>query len=486
MFKIVILPTDWVIWLLMLGSVLYGVWVSRLAERRASWVKVFRDTAPLCAAVVYLCFAMLALLDSFHFRRALPAASGTTAGAVAYSPRTESVLDLLLAKPIAMREKSYSAPLALYLFGKETVERPDASISREAPRLEFAGSHLKSSDAHLSDVLLRALGGLMAGAAVSLLGLVAFGWVQGRINPHHRGLHTGMADVWHNNTELPLRAGWLTFTLVAMVACVTVVWMQVYHVLGTDRTGNDVLVQGLKSVRTAFVVGSLSTLAALPFAVVLGVMAGYFKGWVDDVIQYVYTTLSSIPAVLLIAASVLMVQVYLDQHPNLFDTTLERADVRLLAVCMILGLTGWATLCRLIRAETMKLRELDFVQAAIGFGVSPAKVMARHILPNVMHLVLITTVLSFCEYVLYEAVLSYVGVGVDPSMNSFGGMINQARGELSRDPVVWWSFASAFGFMVVLVLAANLFADGVQQAFDPRARTFKVRLDKASVKVSQP
>ena len=83
---------------------------------------------------------------------------------------------------------------------------------------------------------------------------------------------------------------------------------------------------------------------------------------------------------------------------------------------------------------------------------------------------LIVTVLDFSSLILYEAVLSYVGVGVDPSMNSFGGMINLARNEMSRDPVVWWSFAAAFGFMVTLVLAANLFADGVRDAFDPRAR----------------
>ena len=86
---------------------------------------------------------------------------------------------------------------------------------------------------------------------------------------------------------------------------------------------------------------------------------------------------------------------------------------------------------------------------------------------------LIVTVLEFSSLILYEAVLSYVGVGVDPSMNSFGGMINLARNEMSRDPVVWWSFASAFGFMVTLVLAANLFADGVRDAFDPRARVFR-------------
>ena len=93
-----------------------------------------------------------------------------------------------------------------------------------------------------------------------------------------------------------------------------------YHVLGTDRTGNDVLYQALKSIRTAFVIGTLSTLATLPFAVVLGIMAGYFRGWVDEVIQYLYTVLSSVPNVLLIAACVLMVQVFLDKHPELFET----------------------------------------------------------------------------------------------------------------------------------------------------------------------
>jgi peptide/nickel transport system permease protein len=102
--------------------------------------------------------------------------------------------------------------------------------------------------------------------------------------------------------------------------------------------------------------------------------------------------------------------------------------------------------------------------------------MARHIFPNVAHLMLIVTVLEFSSLILYEAVLSYVGVGVDPSMNSFGGMINLARNEMNRDPVIWWPFAAAFFFMVALVLAANLFADGVRDAFDPRSRTFRARL----------
>ncbi|MDB5819981.1 MAG: peptide transporter permease, partial [Rhizobacter sp.] len=212
--------------------------------------------------------------------------------------------------------------------------------------------------------------------------------------------------------------------------------------------------------------------------------AGYFKGWVDEVIQYLYTTLSSVPNVLLIAACVLMLQVFLDQHADLFETGAERSDLRIFLLCLVLGVTGWAGLCRLLRAETLKLRELDFVQAATAFGVGPWRIMARHIAPNLIHLVLITTVLEFSGLILYEAVLSYVGVGVDPSMNSFGGMINLARSEMSRDPLVWWSFAAAFAFMVTLVLAANLFADGVRHAFDPRARTLKPRRRKVGALVA--
>ena len=282
-------------------------------------------------------------------------------------------------------------------------------------------------------------------------------------------------------TDLPLRALWLTTLVLCVLAGPVLALMGHYHVFGTDKTGNDVLVQALKSVRTAFVIGLLSSLATLPIAVSLGILAGWFRGWVDEVVQYVYTTLSSVPNVLLIAACVLMVQVALDKHPDWLDTGLERADVKMFLLCVILGVTGWATLCRLVRAETMKLRELEFVQAATAFGVPTGRIMTRHILPNVMHLVLITTVLNFSDLILYEAVLTYVGVGVDPSTSSFGGMINLARSEMSRDPVVWWSFAAAFGFMVTLVLAANLFADGVRDAFDPRSKLFRARRRPAAL-----
>jgi peptide/nickel transport system permease protein len=215
-------------------------------------------------------------------------------------------------------------------------------------------------------------------------------------------------------------------------------------------------------------IGILTTLVTLPLAIFLGVSAGYFRGWIDDLIQYLYTTLSSIPGVLLIAAGVLMMQVMMDNHPDWFASTIERSDLRLLFLIFILGVTSWTGLCRLLRAETLRISQMDFVTAAKAFGVSKWRIMARHIVPNLTHIILISVVLDFSGLVLAEAVLSYVGVGVDPTMYSWGNMINQARLEMAREPMVWWSLFSSFVFMFILVLAANLFSDRVQHVLDPR------------------
>ena len=148
----------------------------------------------------------------------------------------------------------------------------------------------------------------------------------------------------------------------------------------------------------------------------------------------------------------------------------ERADMRLLFLILILGITSWTGLCRLLRGETLKLRELDYVQAADAFGVAKFSILVRHLLPNLMHLVMIAVVIDFSGLVLAEAVLSYVGVGVDPTTLSWGNMINRARLEMAREPMVWWSLLASFSFMFTLVLAANLFSDVVRDAFDPRLR----------------
>src|SRR5690606_34177286 len=170
---------------------------------------------------------------------------------------------------------------------------------------------------------------------------------------------------------------------------------------------------------------------------------------------------------------------YIDNNPGMFSIVAARADLRLFLLCLILGLTGWAGLCRLLRAETLKLRELEYVQAARAFGIGHIRIMYRHLLPNLMYIVLITLVLEFSSLVLYEAVLSYLGIGVDPSTPSFGTMIDAARLEMSRDPMIWWNLLGAFLFLLALVLSANIFADAVQDAFDPRMRRFRPRRSPA-------
>ncbi|HEY9107344.1 MAG TPA: ABC transporter permease [Roseateles sp.] len=468
--KPVLLWTDLALWLMVVAGIAYALRVRGQATLRSTWRRVLRDPVAACAGVVMALFLLVTLVDSLHLRRALETTNGTTV----YDTRTLSVLDVLLERQTAMREISYSVPLGAQGFNKESFVDARGQAGRDYPRLKFGGAHLVDPATQWAgDVASRGLAGLAGGAVVAAL-LVAL--TVAALANRHGGWRRALADLAADRTFYPLRAVLTTLAIALLLAGPVFALMPHYHVFGTDRTGNDVLVQALKSVRTAFVIGALSTLATLPLALLLGVLAGYFKGWVDEAIQYVYTTLSSVPNVLLIAACVLMVQVFFDKNPEIFETAVERSDLKMLVLCLILGLTGWAGLCRLVRAETLKLRELDYVQAATAFGVGDLRIMARHIVPNVMHLVLITVVLSFSELILYEAVLTYVGVGVDPTTSSFGSMINLARAEMSRDPVVWWSFAAAFGFMVGLVLAANLFADGVRDAFDPKARSARPRV----------
>ena len=471
--KFVLLWTDAAIWLLVAALVAYAVVVLRSPGLRSNWRKVFCDAPALASSVVLLLCLLLTLLDSVHYRPLLPPAAGAANAAPAYDTSTSSALDWVLSDLVDSREATYSRPLAYVGFTKETAE-VNGELKRVAPRLKFGGSHLRDpANEWTGDLAQRAGVGLLGGVAgFAVLAAVLVGWVA---RSRRVSVGEALTSIRRGEGDIPWHVALWTLLVLALLIGPTVALMGHYHVMGTDLTGNDVLYQALKSIRTAFVIGTLATVATLPLAVGLGILAGYFRGWVDEVIQYLYTVLSSIPNVLLIAACVLMVQVFLDKHPELFETGVERADLKLFLLCTVLGLTGWAGLCRLLRAETLKLRELEYVQAASAFGVSHGRIMRRHIFPNVAHLMLIVTVLEFSSLILYEAVLSYVGVGVDPSMNSFGGMINLARSEMSRDPVVWWSFAAAFGFMVSLVLAANLFADGVRDAFDPRASRFRPR-----------
>jgi peptide/nickel transport system permease protein len=453
-FKPVLLASDALLLILLIATVALVVFNRRSEPLRDAWRRVAGNRTGMASATLLALFVVIGVLDSLHYRARLPTQA---ASAPAYSVEVLSALDALLMPLRTHTEKTYSAPLATHLFSMESSED---GKTRLFPRLQYGGAHLgvapDSGTLHgrRLDVAQRAAKGATLGA---------IGWM---------AIWTLIWLLLGKNRETRLRRlnpVLMVLLGVAVIGGAIYMLADGYHVLGTDKVGQDVLYLSLKSIRTGLLLGTLTTLIMLPAAILLGILAGYVGGWVDDVIQYVYTTLNSIPDVLLIAAAVLMMQVFIDTHSDWFSSAAERADARLLALCMIMGVTSWTGLCRLLRGETLKLRELEYVQAAQSFGVSRLAVMLRHILPNLVHIVLITVVMDFSRLVLAEAVLSYVGVGVDPSTISFGTMIDAARMELARDPMVWWSLASAFSFMFALVLAANLFADAVRDAFDPKS-----------------
>lgn len=448
-FMPVILWTDALIFLLIAVGIVSAWYIRRRPHLVVPWRRIAQSRVGVVSLLVLSLFMLVGVLDSLHYRAALPEQGS---GLTVYSPEVLSVFDHLVSGLRLHTEKTYSAPLAVHLYAKESIALPDGKVTRDYPRLKYGGAQLADPVRDwLGDVVGRALAGAVSGVLIVLL----LAGVAIRSFPAVR-------------RSKPLAAVFIAALLLAAVIGAVADLATAYHVLGTDKVGQDVLYLSLKSIRTGLVIGTVTTLVMLPFALLLGVAAGYLRGWVDDVIQYVYTVLSSIPSVLLIAAAVLMMQMVIEMHADWFETSIQRADVRLLCLCLILGVTSWTGLCRLLRGETLKLREQEYIQAAQAFGVSTFRILARHIVPNVMHIVLISVVMDFSSLVLAEAVLSYVGVGVDPTTISFGNMINAARLEMGREPMVWWSLASAFAFMLLLVLAANLFADAVRDAFDPR------------------
>lgn len=425
------LYSDMLLWT-MAAIVSFRWWRTRKDPRaRRMWRRIFADRGAMVAAVLLGFYLAIAMVDSIRFERADGA-------------RIESLLDMAMRHRTVSSERTYSAPFATHEFVKSLVTEGNGTVAqRYLPLKEVHTDRWYADGWHVAFVVFASM------FALTLL---------------HRRLRKDddTAD------RLPWGSAYAAFVL----AGGTLVWLYVmsfsYHVLGTDKVGVDLFYVTLKSIRTGVLIGTLTTLVTLPLALVLGIAAGYFRGWIDDAVQYLYTVLSSIPGVLLIAAGVLTMQVMLETHADLFATSLERADVRLLFLIVILGVTSWTGLCRILRAETLRLSQSDFVTAAKTLGSSHTFIMFKHILPNLRHLILISVVLDFSGLVLAEAVLSYVGVGVDPTTYSWGNMINQARLEMARDPMVWWSLFAAFVFMFFLVLAANMLSDRVQYVLDPR------------------
>ena len=448
------LLTDIFFYIIFFSLILYIYYVRKTPDLKQTWQHVFRNKTGIISVVVLSFFMITALLDSIHIKDKV---YNEDKEEYIYSQEIKSILDIILLPIHKNTEKSYSSPFSSHLYSKETVKIDNKIEKRIYPKLLFKGNHNKYSEDNFNNIFLTSLLSIFK----TFILVFSICLIFCRKNIFTRGFI--FSFIQKNKVFLS--------SLTIMIAIIFLLYDlgSQYYILGTDKVGEDVLYKSIKSIRTGILIGTLTTIVMLPFAIFLGIFAGYIGGLIDDIIQYIYTTLNSIPSVLLIASAILMLQVYMSNNPLEFENIYERADLRLFFLCMILGLTSWTGLCRLLRGESMKLREVEYVQASQTFGLKKISIIIRHIIPNIMHIVIITVVLDFSALVLAEAVLSYVNIGVDPTTYSWGNMINAARLEMSREPIVWWSLFSAFLFMFILVLFANLFSDAVREAFDPRA-----------------
>jgi ABC-type dipeptide/oligopeptide/nickel transport system permease subunit len=236
------------------------------------------------------------------------------------------------------------------------------------------------------------------------------------------------------------------------------------HWLGTDVFGRDVLVKTLLGARVSMMVGFMSNAIAIPLGLILGSIAGYFGRRVDDAVVWLYTTLASIPGIILLIALK-----YAFQGKILFAGTWLELDLSgIHGLYIALGVVSWTYTCRVVRAETLKLKELDYVTAARALGGGHLRILTFHIIPNLLHLAIILFSLGFVGAITAEVILSFLGLGVEVGTPSWGTMIDAAR----MDLVVgrWWEVTSAVVAMFFIVLALNVFGDRLRDAMDPKLR----------------
>lgn len=446
---------------------------------RRFWLDLGKNPRAVVTLLILLLFFVVGILDSIRFPQTMDG-----------HLTSRTILDGILSPIDGLYEKTYSAPLSLNLHVTE-IQYLNGHTIEIYPLLIYPAGFFKSNQEKMiwiqmiiwSQFKKISLSILLLYIAYSLWKLFASKKIpQLKSSPEvhvNASKHRSVFRITRERFGFCLKkikpssvalSFFISLFIILLLVSISYDLSRHLHVFGTGKIGEDIFYYSLKSIRTGLVIGILTTVFMMPLALLLGIASGFYGGVIDDLVQYLYTTLSSIPGVLLISASVLSLQTYISNHPDEFSNLADSADARLLALCFILGITSWTNLCRLLRAETLKLKEIDYIFAARSLGTSSLKIMLKHLLPNLMSIVLMTLVLDFSFLVLAESVLSYVGVGVSPLTISWGNMINAARLELSRDPVVWWPISAAFFMMFILVLSCNLFADSIRESLDPHRR----------------
>lgn len=228
--------------------------------------------------------------------------------------------------------------------------------------------------------------------------------------------------------------------------------------LGTDRQGRSIMIRSLYSVKVAIQIGLVVSIISVLLGSLIGAAAAYFGGWVDHLVVWLYSTLSSLPDLVLLGVLVFMFV------GSIFDD-ITRPYLSLVPIYAAMCLTFWIGPCRVIRGEVLKVKQLEYVQAATALGFRRTYILARHVLPNTLHLMFINFSLLFIAAIKNEVVLSFLGLGVKVGP-SWGRMIQESTQQVING--FFWQIGAATVFMFVLVLAFNILSDALQDAFDPK------------------
>ncbi|MBM3524028.1 MAG: ABC transporter permease [Alphaproteobacteria bacterium] len=235
------------------------------------------------------------------------------------------------------------------------------------------------------------------------------------------------------------------------------------HLLGNDEVGRDLLVRLLYGGRISLLVGVVAAVMAAVIGSLLGVTAGYFGGRFDAVLMRFTDGIIALPllAVLIVLAAIDLTKL------GFSPETVQSRYTSLVRIIVITALFSWTTVARLVRAATLSLKSRDFVRAAIAMGASPWRVMLRHILPNTVSPILVATALAVGEVIKFESVLSFLGLGIQPPMPSWGNMLTNAQEMIWSAPrlAVWPGC-----LILVAVASCNLLADALARRLDPRRR----------------